>query len=216
MDLTARDIHDKQFHDAWRGYDQEEVDDFLDRVAETTDALRRENEALRARVADLEGAVAASRSTEEMLKKTLVTAQSAAEEAIAKAKARAEQLIAEAEERARRADEEAQKRTSAFEAEMRRRALEAERAHTVRKRELDNGIERLRSYESEVKERLKAFLDQQQRALESLTSAPDAPRGAAPPSRPARAAAGPAGRTIDAGRAAQETSAAVRGPREGG
>ncbi|MBA3629434.1 MAG: DivIVA domain-containing protein, partial [Actinobacteria bacterium] len=27
MDLTAQEIQDKQFHDAWRGYRQEEVDD---------------------------------------------------------------------------------------------------------------------------------------------------------------------------------------------
>ena len=37
MDVSARNIHEKQFHDAWRGYSQEEVDDFLDRVAETLD-----------------------------------------------------------------------------------------------------------------------------------------------------------------------------------
>ncbi len=54
MDLTARDIHEKQFHDAWRGYNQEEVDDFLDKVAEVVDLLQRENVAVLGRVRELE------------------------------------------------------------------------------------------------------------------------------------------------------------------
>src|SRR3712207_4638561 len=101
MDLTARDIHEKQFHDSWRGYNQEEVDEFLDRIADVVDRLQRENSALHARITELDHAVATSRDTEEMLKKTLVTAQQAAEEAIASARAKAEALIQEAEERTR-------------------------------------------------------------------------------------------------------------------
>ena len=190
MDLTARDIHDKQFHDAWRGYDQEQVDEFLDRVAETVEAVRNENRALERRVGELEGAVAASRSTEEMLKKTLVSAQTAAEEAISKAKARADQLIVEAEERARRADEAAKERSANLETEIRRRMLEADREHTTRKRDLDASIQRLRAQETELKDRLKGFLDQQRRALESLANAPDPVRG--PSGRPR-----PPGRSVD-------------------
>jgi cell division initiation protein len=182
MDLTARDIHDKQFHDAWRGYDQEEVDEYLDRLAETIEAIRNENNALEARVGELEGSVAASRSTEEMLKKTLVSAQSAAEEAIAKAKARADQLIGEAEERARKADEAAREKTSNLDAEIRRRTLEADREHTTRKRDLDASIQRLKAHETELKDRLRSFLDQQKRALDSLAAAPEPARG--PSSRP--------------------------------
>lgn len=180
--MSARDIHDKQFHDAWRGYDQEEVDEFLDRLAETLEALRHDNQALEARVRELEGAVSANRSTEEMLKKTLVSAQTAAEEAISKARAKAEQLIGEAEERTRRANEEAKERSSTLEAEIRRRTLEADREHTVRKRDLDASIQRLKAHESELKERLRGFLDQQRRALDSLAGAPERARG--PSTRP--------------------------------
>src|SRR5918997_4154202 len=103
MELSARDIHEKQFHDAWRGYNQEEVDDFLDRVAEVVDVMRRENVAFHNRVRELEQALTTSRETEEMLKKTLVSAQQAAEEAIAKAKEKASALLADAQERAARA-----------------------------------------------------------------------------------------------------------------
>ena len=169
MDLTKRDIHEKQFHDAWRGYNQEEVDDFLDRVAEVLDRIQRENRALHDRVHELEQAVATSREAEEMLKKTLVTAQQAAEEAIAKAKSKADQLVTEAEQRARRSHDEARERVVAAENEVRRKALEAEREHATRKRELDSSIERLRAFETELKTRLRTYLEQQVRTLEQLT-----------------------------------------------
>lgn len=170
MEISARQINDKQFHDAWRGYNQEEVDDFLDKVAEAVDALQRDNRALHARVGELDQMVATSRDTEEMLKKTLVTAQQAAEEAIASAKAKAEQLIEEAQLSARRADEEAQARVAEFEQDLRRRTMEADRAHAARRRDLEAAIERLRSTEDEIKRRLQTFLEQQLRALQSLGS----------------------------------------------
>lgn len=174
MELSPREVHDKQFNDAWRGYSQEEVDDFLDLVAETLDQLHRENRALRERLAELDQAVAASRNTEEMLKKTLVSAQRAAEEAIGTAKAKAEALVSEAEEKARRAADEAS-----------RRVAQAEREHEARRRHLDASIEQLRIFERETKQRLKAFLDQQQQALAALesTSPQRGLRATPPPAR---------------------------------
>jgi cell division initiation protein len=183
MDVSPRSIHDKQFHDAWRGYDQEEVDDFLDRIAETVDRIQRENHALTQRVRQLDQAVATSRDTEDMLKKTLVTAQKASEEAIASAKAKAEQLITEAEQRVTRANEEAKSRMSALEDEVRRKTIDLDRDHANRKRDLDTSIERLKSYESELKQRLKTFLEQQLKALDMLMD--DRSR---PPVRPESAA----------------------------
>lgn len=178
MELSARDVHEKQFNDAWRGYNQEEVDDFLDRIAEALDRLQRENDSLRARITQLDQAVSASRNTEEMLKKTLVTAQRAAEEAIATAKSKAEQVIGEAEKRAAQA-----------EAEASRRNQEAERVYADRKRELDLQIDRLKAYQTDLKQKLKGFLEQQLRSLDSL----GAPQGQPSPERAAaRPAAQPA------------------------
>ena len=169
MDLTAADIHEQQFHDAWRGYNQEEVDDFLDRVAEILDASQRENAALAERVRELEQAVATSREAEEMLKTTLVAAQQAAEQAMAKAKAKAEMMVKEAEARSKRSTEEARERRASAEADIRRQRLEADRDHQARRKELDASVEQLRSFESELKQRLRAYLEQQLRALETLT-----------------------------------------------
>jgi DivIVA domain-containing protein len=185
MELTSEEVNDKQFHDAWRGYNQGEVDDFLDRVGETIDRLQRENADLTTRVAELDQAVAASRETEEMLKKTLVTAQQAAEEAIAKARAQAQELINEAEARVRSSESEVRERLDHAEAEARRRAADSERDLSMKQRESEERIAGLRAMESNVKRRLHAFLEQQLRALEALEA------DVTPPAtRPAGAARG--------------------------
>ena len=168
MDLTARHIHEKQFHDAWRGYNQEEVDEFLDRVAEQLNRLERENAALQTRLRELDQMVEASRSTEDMLKKTLVTAQQAAEEAIATAKTKAEALVAEAEQRAQRANDELKHRVATAEEEVRRKTAEVERQQLARRRDTQQSIERLEAFETEIKQRLRAFLEQQLSALDGL------------------------------------------------
>jgi cell division initiation protein len=188
MEVTAREIHDKEFHDAWRGYNQEEVDDFLDKVAETLDRLQRENVALQQRMGELDQTVSTSRTTEDMLKQTLVSAQRAAEEAIAKAKAKADQLLTEAEERARRANEDTAAKLAEADAEVQRRMGEGERRHEIRKRELEQSIERLKSYESDLKQRLRGFLEGQLKSLNGLESHPRPHGGghqapAAPPRR---------------------------------
>lgn len=181
MDLEARDIHEKQFHDAWRGYNQEEVDDFLDSVAEVLDRSQRETRSLMARVRELEEQIEAGRNAEEVLKRTLVTAQKAAEEAIATARGKAEKLIAEAEQRSRRQADDAARRND-----------QAEKSHVARKRELDDAIARLKKHESEVKAKLKGFLEEQLRALDKLDSVarqstprPVSTEAAAPTERPA-------------------------------
>jgi len=226
MELTAREIHEKQFHDAWRGYNQAEVDDFLDRVAEALDRLHRENTDLKQRMTELDQAVAASRDTEEMLKKTLVTAQRAAEEAIANAKTKAEEIITRAEERVRRTETEARERIVHAENESRRKAAEAERDLTARKRELDERIDKLRVFETDIKKRLKTFLEQQLRALDALTEV-DTPKFTPPAARPsaptAATQAGPRPQAAPSPRSAQPPERAAEGsepvagaPEEGG
>lgn len=170
MEITPRVINEKQFRDAWRGYDQEEVDDFLDLVAETLETTQQENTALRGRNVELEQALATTKDTEEMLKKTLVTAQRAAEEAIAKAKVKAQQLVTEAEKRARGANQEARKIIESAEEDARRARQEEERKGEAKRRELDAAIGRLSSYQSDLQEKLRNFLVEQQDALEKLAA----------------------------------------------
>lgn len=199
MELTPRTIHEKQFRESFRGYKQAEVDDFLDRVAEALDRVQRENEQLHERIRELDQQMAASREAEEMLKKTLVTAQHAAEEAIAKAKAKAAELISEAEERVRNSEAEAQdliseaqermrlseteaqERIRTADAESRRKAEQSERDVADRTRRLDERIQQLKSFEGETKRRLRAFFEQQVAALDALAE-PETP--SSHPARP--------------------------------
>jgi len=53
MSITAKDIQEQGFEHSRKGYDVEEVDVFLERVAVEVDALTRQNQELRARVAEL-------------------------------------------------------------------------------------------------------------------------------------------------------------------
>ncbi len=147
MELNARSIHEKRFHDAWRGYNQEEVDDFLDHLAEAIDRSTRENSALRERIGELDSEMRERREAEEMLKRTLMTAQQAAEEAIARARAKADEMISAADERVKKAEVESRDRS----------------------KEIEERIDQLRRFERETKMRLRTFFQQQLKALDALT-----------------------------------------------
>ena len=54
MSITAQEIQEAAFEHSRRGYDMEEVDVFLERVAEEVDVLCMQNQELRARVAELQ------------------------------------------------------------------------------------------------------------------------------------------------------------------
>jgi len=166
--ISARDINEKQFHDAWRGYNQEEVDDFLDRVAEAIDGLHRENEALKQRLTELDEKIESSKTSEEMLKKTLESAQVAAQEAITTARSKAEEIVRDAEERAQRARDELKMRVETAEDQVRQRTEEIEREQETRRREIQESVDRLQDFESELKRKLHSFLEQQTAALSVL------------------------------------------------
>ena len=166
--ITAREINEKQFHDAWRGYNQEEVDDFLDRVAEAVAMLQRENEALQERLEDLDRKVESSKASEEMLKKTLDSAQVAAQESIAAARSKAEEIVREAEERAQKARDELRMRVETAEQQVRERTEQIEREQEGRRRKAQESVAQLEAYESDLKRKLHAFLEQQSAALAIL------------------------------------------------
>lgn len=147
MELSARAIQEKRFHDSWRGYNQAEVDEFLDVVAVSFDQAQREIQSLVERIRMLDAEIQERRESEEMLKRTLMTAQRAAEEAIARAKAKAQALMAEADARAKKAETDARDRS----------------------REMEGRIDGLRQFERDAKTRLRTFFQQQLKALDALT-----------------------------------------------
>jgi len=97
MKITPLDIQQMVFRVKFRGYDREEVNRFLEEVAQTVEALNRDNTALRDRLAMTEQQVAELKRTEATLSNTLVSAQSLAEEVKRSAQRDADLIIKEAE-----------------------------------------------------------------------------------------------------------------------
>lgn len=196
MTLTPREIQEKQFHDAFRGYSHEEVDLFIDQVAESYEILYKENQTLSRRVEELKSgsgplpapsqpapvpAVSPGRSeSEDMLKRMLVTAQETADKAVAGAKAKAQMLVEEAEIKARRLEEQADAVSSTTLQDAQRRARDLLQAAQSEEKELRERIEGMRSFERDFRNRLAAFVRSQLELLEgrpTVSSALPGPTG---------------------------------------
>mgnify|MGYP000975480576 CR=1 FL=1 len=109
--ITPLDIQKKEFRRGLRGYREEEVDAFLDRVIEDYENLFRENQVLKEKIAMLEENIGRYREMEEVLKNTMIMAQKNADELrqnaekeasllLDQARLEAEQITSEAEEKA--------------------------------------------------------------------------------------------------------------------
>jgi len=97
MGLTPLDIHNKEFpRKAFNGYDPDAVDEFLDQVIREFEQLIKENGHLRQKLEQMDEKMEKYQRMEEMLQKTLVTAQAAAEELKANAKREADLIIQQA------------------------------------------------------------------------------------------------------------------------
>ncbi|HEY8348110.1 MAG TPA: DivIVA domain-containing protein [Symbiobacteriaceae bacterium] len=97
MALTPLDIQHKEFpRKAFRGYDPDAVDQFLNEVIEEFERLIRENSELRHRLEAMDEKLQQYRKLEETLQKTLVAAQEAAEEMKANARKEADLIVEQA------------------------------------------------------------------------------------------------------------------------
>jgi cell division initiation protein len=97
MKITPLDIQQMVFQVKLRGYDRDEVNRFLEEVAQTVESLNRDNAGLRERIVSLEQQVAELKRTELTLSNTLVSAQSLADDVKRSAQRDAELIIKEAE-----------------------------------------------------------------------------------------------------------------------
>ncbi|EKP95885.1 DivIVA domain-containing protein [Thermaerobacter subterraneus] len=96
MALTPLDIHNKQFSRSFRGYNETQVDEFLEQVGREFDQVLRDNAALREQVEALNAKLEQYRQLEDTLHNTLVVAQETAEEVKASAQKQAELTINQA------------------------------------------------------------------------------------------------------------------------
>ncbi len=78
--LTPLDIHNKEFKKGFRGYDESEVDEFLDLIVAEFERLVRQNDELQATISGLESRLEHYKGLEETLKNSIVLAQKTADE----------------------------------------------------------------------------------------------------------------------------------------
>lgn len=120
--LTPSDIEQKTFSTALRGYDLDEVDDFLDDVVATIRDLQEELAEARSSAAKSPEPVA----DESAVGRALIAAQSAADQILAAAREDADRSLAEAKEEADRLMAEAREQADEFTVERDSKKAEAE------------------------------------------------------------------------------------------
>jgi DivIVA domain-containing protein len=185
-DLSPQDIEAQVFREKFKGYDQDEVDGFLDRVADRLTQLVRERSELLERVERVEADAADSIEAERLLKRTLITAQRTADETVAEAIAQANQSIAEAEQRAHQIVSDAQERATEIVADAERRAgdlvAEGRREIEQRRAAADDDLSRVREaigelqrFRMEYRERVRAAVAEQLALLDRADDIPDIP-----------------------------------------
>jgi DivIVA domain-containing protein len=193
MPLTPEDVQNKRFTTTrFRpGYDEDEVDAFLDEVEAELTRLLQENKTLAARATAVVNAPPAAPAPvapppppeptpepegQDAALRTLLLAQRTADEAIAQARKEAEQIVTDARTRASELEQEAQQRHATAMAELERR-----------RRDLERQVDDLRAFEREYRTRLKAYLETQLRELAGRGLGADGPAPstpAAPPTTP--------------------------------
>lgn len=102
MKITPMDINNKEFKRIIRGYNPEEVDEFLDKVVEDYESLFKENAALKEKIAAMNERIEYYTKIESTIQNTLVLAQNAAEQAKDSAKKEAEFVIRNANDTAQK------------------------------------------------------------------------------------------------------------------
>ena len=169
MPVTPQDIQDKEFREAFRGYNEDDVDTFLDEVAVEFARLYQENQRMKVQLAALQqeiaraghgGAVAPPSTRPDARVEDdarIEAARKASEAALEEAKRRAAELVQRAEQRAREIDELTARRAKDVD-------VDASNALT----DAQQRIGELRRQEMEIRKRIRTFLEQQLASLEAV------------------------------------------------
>ncbi|WP_223700302.1 DivIVA domain-containing protein [Sutcliffiella deserti] len=102
MPLTPLDIHNKEFNKGFRGYDEDEVNEFLDQVIKDYELVIREKKEFEEKVKELNSRLTHFNTIEETLNKSILIAQESAEDVRRNAQKEAKLIIKEAEKNADR------------------------------------------------------------------------------------------------------------------
>lgn len=98
--LTPLDIHNREFRRSLRGYDIDEVDEFLDEVIRDFESLYKENLDLKEKIQKQDDNINKYKELEETLQNTLVLVQQLSEEVKQNAEQEAKLIVWEAQKRA--------------------------------------------------------------------------------------------------------------------
>ena len=102
MALTPLDIHNKEFSNKWRGYDEDEVNEFLEQIMKDYENLIEENKSLKNELTQTNAQISHFNTIEETLQKSIMTAQEAAEDVRRNSMKESKLIIKEAEKNADR------------------------------------------------------------------------------------------------------------------
>jgi cell division initiation protein len=100
--LTPLDIHNKEFTKSFRGYDEDEVNEFLDQVIKDYEMVIRDKKDLQEKLTQLDEKLGHFTNIEETLNKSILVAQETAEEVKGSATKESKLIIKEAEKNADR------------------------------------------------------------------------------------------------------------------
>lgn len=102
MKLTPMDINNKEFKKVLRGYEPEDVDEFLDKIVEDYEVLFKENSMLKEKITVMNDKIEHYSKIENTIQSTLLLAQNAAEQAKSAAQKESEMIIKSANENAQK------------------------------------------------------------------------------------------------------------------
>lgn len=102
MPLSPLDIHNKEFTRGFRGYAEDEVNEFLDQIIKDYEIILREKKELEDRIKTMSEQMTHYNNLEETLQKSIVVAQEAAEEVRRNSQKEAKLIVKEAEKNADR------------------------------------------------------------------------------------------------------------------
>jgi cell division initiation protein len=167
MDLTPEEIVSYDLKQSVRGYSVAQVDELLDRLADQVEAAQQQQERLTARLHEAEQRLEATQETESTLKRTLITAQQAAERSLQEAKDEAEAMLDRARQEAAEVEQDARQEAERVLADARasasREAEEARRRRAALQERVDELAERERRHRAHLRELLEHQLAELER-----------------------------------------------------
>lgn len=137
--LTPVDIQNKTFEVKFRGYNCDEVDDFMDMVIQDYEKMYKENATMKERITVLNEALGNYKNMEDTLQNSIILAQSASEDIRKNANAQADAIIQEAEMKAREMKRKAEEDVAGMKNEYSRLQMEIE-GYKARVKGICNGL----------------------------------------------------------------------------